>query len=113
MLLSYMKSKIHRATVTKKNLAYDGSIEIDKELIEKAGLAPYEQVHVLNLSNGQRFVTYVIEGEAGTIGLAGPAARLGEVGDLVIIIAYAQLDESDIENFVPKVIHVDANNRVL
>ncbi len=107
-----MKSKIHRATITKKNLNYEGSIEIDSQLIEAAGLAPYEQVQVLNLSNGNRFVTYVIEGErgSGTIGLAGPAVRLGEIGDLVIIIAYAQIDEKEREGFSPKVVYVDEKN---
>ena len=86
-----LRSKIHRATLTGTELDYEGSIAIDRNLIEAAGLLPGEQVHVLNLSNGQRLITYVIEAPAGsgTMMLNGPAARLGVVGDKVVILAYA------------------------
>ena len=87
-----LKSKIHRATITGLDLDYEGSITIDEELLEKADILPGEQVHVLNINNGQRFVTYAIAGprDSGTILLNGPAARLGTAGDKVIVISYCQ-----------------------
>jgi aspartate 1-decarboxylase len=110
-----LKSKIHRATLTGLELHYEGSIAIDPVLLEKADMAVGEQVQVLNLSNAARFTTYVIEGERGTgqIMLNGPAARLGVVGDQVIIITYCQLDNSEIEQHKPRIVHVDAQNRPL
>lgn len=109
-----MRTKIHRATVTEANLNYIGSITIDKDLIEAAGLFVYEQVHIVNVNNGQRFVTYVIEGErgSGTICLNGAAARLASVGDIVIIIAYGNMDIEDAGNFKPKAILVDEKNKI-
>ncbi|MCB2229756.1 aspartate 1-decarboxylase [bacterium] len=113
MLINICKSKIHRATVTDKDLNYVGSITIDKDLMERADLLAWEQVQIANINTGARFETYVIEGErgSGTIALNGAAARLAEKGDLVIIIAYAQIDRKEAESFVPAVVHVDANNR--
>jgi aspartate 1-decarboxylase len=107
-----LKSKIHRATLTGTELDYEGSIAIDRTLIEAAGLLPGEQVHVLNLSNAQRLVTYVIEAPAGsgTMMLNGPAARLGAVGDKVVILAYAVFDDSEARSFKPKIVHVDEKN---
>ena len=107
-----MKSKIHRATITDKDLAYVGSITIDSDLIKLAELVPYEKVQIANINNGNRFETYVIEGEAGsgTIALNGAAARLGEKGDLIIIIAYGQIDKAEGADHKPAIVHVDSNN---
>ena len=109
-----LRSKIHRATLTGTELDYEGSIAIDRNLIEAAGLLPGEQVHVLNLSNAQRLITYVIEAPAGsgTMMLNGPAARLGAVGDKVVILAYAVVDDAEARGFKAKIVHVDEKNRV-
>jgi aspartate 1-decarboxylase len=108
------RSKIHRATLTATELNYEGSIAIDRDLIEAADLLPGEQVHVLNLSNAERLVTYVIEAPAGsgTIMLNGPAARLGAPGDLVVIISYAVMDDNEARTLKPNVVHVDTKNRI-
>ena len=109
-----LKSKIHRATLTGTDLNYEGSITLDRTLLEAADILPGEQVHVLNLSNGSRLVTYAIEAEAGsgTVLLNGPAARLGVPGDLVVILAYAAVPEEQARGFKPKVVQVDGKNRV-
>ena len=111
-LVTILKSKIHRATVTKTDLHYEGSITIDKDLIEAAGLYVYEKVHVLNINNGVRFETYVIEGKRGgrEIGINGAAARLAQKGDMVIIIAYAHIDESRAVSWKPSIIALDSDN---
>jgi aspartate 1-decarboxylase len=108
-----LKSKIHRATLTGTELDYEGSIAIDRHLIDAAGLLPGEQVHVLNLSNAQRLVTYVIEAPAGsgTIMLNGPAARLGAVGDKVIILSYCAVSDEEARQLKATVVHVDEKNR--
>ena len=113
MLITLCKSKIHRATLTDANLDYVGSITIDANLMRLADLVPYEKVQVANINNGERFETYVIEGEpgSGVIALNGAAARKGQTGDLVIIIAYGHFDKAEAAGFKPKVVHVDANNR--
>jgi aspartate 1-decarboxylase len=110
-----LRSKIHRATLTGTDLDYEGSITIDRDLIDAADMLPGEQVQVLNLNNGQRLVTYVIEAPAGsgTVLLNGPAARLGTVGDLVIIISYCVASEDEARTIEPKVVRVDARNRLL
>lgn len=110
-----LMSKIHRATLTGTELDYEGSIAIDRNLIEAAKLLPGEQVHVLNLSNASRLVTYVIEAPAGsgTMMLNGPAARLGAKGDQVVIIAYASMSEEEARNFKPTIVHVDGANRIV
>ena len=110
-----MHSKIHRATLTGANLNYEGSITIDTDLIRAADMLPNERVQVLNLSNGNRFETYVIEGAAGSgaIELNGPAARLGEIGDKVIIVGYGVLDEKDLATHKPIIVHVDDRNKPL
>jgi aspartate 1-decarboxylase len=108
-----MKSKIHRATVTGANLNYVGSVSIDTELMALADVLPYEQVAVLDIDNGARFETYAIEGEAGQICLNGAAARLVAPGDKVIIITYADYERSELETYVPRVVHVDGRNRVI
>jgi aspartate 1-decarboxylase len=108
-----LKSKIHRAIVTDADIHYEGSITIDKRLIELASLAPYEMVHVWDLDNGNRLVTYVIEGErdSGVICMNGAAARLVHKGDKIIIAAFAQVPEGEIENYHPRIIFVDEGNR--
>lgn len=113
MLITVCKSKIHRATITFANLDYVGSITIDSDLLKEADLIPYEKVQVANISNGERFETYIIEGEAGSgvIGLNGAAARKGEIGDLVIIIAYGLMERAEADSFTPSIVHVDSNNR--
>ena len=114
MLRTLMSAKIHRARVTQADVDYIGSITIDSTLMEAAGLVSSEQVHVVDIDNGARLVTYAIEGPAGSgiIGINGAAARLVHPGDLVIIIAYAQLDAEEMAGFEPKVVHVDGANRI-
>lgn len=115
MLLEILKSKIHRARVTEANLQYAGSITIDEKLMAASNLLVGEKVQVVNLNNGERFETYVIKGKknSGTICLNGPAARLGQVGDLVIILAYAQMSPEEAKKFHPKVVKVNEKNRLL
>ena len=115
MLRNMMKSKIHRATVTQADLHYNGSITIDKTLMDAADLLPYERVQVLDVNNGNRLETYVIEGDAdsGVIGINGAAARLVHEGDTVIIIAYGLVSGDDAKRMNPTVIHVDRFNRIV
>jgi len=114
MLRVMMKSKIHRATITEANLAYEGSLTIDADLMRAADILPYEMVHVYNISNGERFETYAITGEAGSgvICLNGAAARKGAVGDLIIITTYATYDAAELQEHRPLVVLVDGHNRL-
>ena len=114
MLRTFLRSKIHRATVTQADLDYVGSITIDSNLLEAAEILPHEQVDVLNVTNGQRLTTYAIPGEAGSgiIGINGAAAHLVSPGDLVIIVCYAQYNESELKQHRPRVVLVDRDNRV-
>src|SRR5213083_1317882 len=107
-----LKSKIHRATVTDCDLHYVGSITIDEDLLEAADIREHEQVHVVDVDNGARFETYTITGQRGSgeIKVNGAAARLVHAGDTVIVISYASYDERDLESYVPRVVHVDADN---
>jgi len=107
-----LKSKIHRARVTHANIEYEGSISIDKKLMEAADILPFEQVHVLNITNGARFETYAIEAEAGSgeIGIQGAAARLASAGDKVIILTYRQVEEAELQNHHPTRVYVDEKN---
>jgi aspartate 1-decarboxylase len=109
------KSKIHRATVTDANLAYQGSITLDPVLMEAADLLEYEQVHVVDIDNGARFETYVITGHrgAGEVVLNGAAARLVQPGDKVIIMSYASYDEAELEGFEPRIVFVDDANAIV
>ena len=109
-----LTSKIHRATVTAANLDYVGSITIDRDLMEAAGLVEWEGVHVLDITNGNRLETYVIEGKRGSgeICINGAAAHLVSPGDLVIIVAYSGCDGSQIVGHSPRVVHVDEGNRL-
>jgi aspartate 1-decarboxylase len=106
-----MKSKIHRARVTDANLHYVGSITLDTELMARADIREWEQVHVLDIDNGARFETYAIPGGPGDVCLNGAAARLVQPGDQVIVITYADYDEAEITDFEPLVVHVDTENR--
>ncbi|RZU50939.1 L-aspartate 1-decarboxylase [Krasilnikovia cinnamomea] len=110
-----LKSKIHRATVTQADLHYVGSVTIDRDLLEKADIRPGEQVAIVDITNGARLETYAIEGAAGSgvIGINGAAAHLVHPGDLVIIISYAVVDESELHQLVPRIVHVDADNRAI
>ncbi len=110
-----LKSKIHRARVTQVNLDYEGSITIDKLLMEASDILPNEQVEVLNINNGARFSTYAIEGEAnsGVIGINGAAARLVAKGDMIIILSYCQLPDDEAIAMEPTVVYVDEKNRVI
>ena len=110
-----LKSKIHRATVTHADLHYVGSVTVDRDLMDAADLLPGEQVAIVDVTNGARLETYVIEGErgSGVLGINGAAAHLVHQGDLVILISYAQLDEAAARTFRPHVVHVDAANRIV
>ncbi len=109
-----LKSKIHRARVTDCNISYEGSVTIDKKLLEAADILPYEQVHILDINNGARFHTYAIEGKAGggDICLNGAAARLVAKDDIVIILTYHELEESECNDYHPRLVYVDAQNRI-
>jgi aspartate 1-decarboxylase len=110
-----LKSKIHRATVTGADVNYEGSVTLDPLLMEAADILPYEQVHVVDVNNGARLVTYAIEGRrgAGEVVLNGAAARLVNAGDIVIIISYEQLTEDELDGYEPKLVYVDGDNRIV
>jgi aspartate 1-decarboxylase len=109
-----LKSKLHGAVVTKCNLHYEGSISIDETLIKAADFLPGELVHVLNINNAERFETYVIKAKAGSgeIGLNGAAARLAQVGDELILLAYGQYLPEELKNYIPVILHLDKKNRI-
>jgi aspartate 1-decarboxylase len=115
MLRTMLKSKIHRATVTQADLHYVGSVTIDAELMAAADLLPGEQVAIVDVTNGARLETYVIEGEpgSGVLGINGAAAHLVHPGDLVIVISYAVLADADARSYRPSVVHVDGGNRIV
>lgn len=114
MQLEFLYSKIHRATVTDANLNYVGSITIDKALLEASNIREWQKVEILDVNNGERFSTYVIEGKenSGCICLNGAAARKVQPGDKVIIVSYASLDENEIKEFKPTIVIVDDNNKI-
>ena len=111
MLRTLLKSKIHRATVTDADLNYEGSISIDIVLMKAANLVPNELVHVWDVTNGNRFETYVIEGDSGVICVNGAAARLVQKGDLLIVTSFAQIEESKVLKFQPSIVMVDEDNQ--
>jgi aspartate 1-decarboxylase len=115
MRLNVLKSKIHRATITHADLEYEGSICIDSDLLDAAKILPYEAVHVWNVTNGSRLVTYAIRGRrgSGTVCINGAAAHMNHPGDVVILAAFADIDELEAQNHVPLVVRVDNNNHVL
>lgn len=110
-----MKSKIHRATITSADLHYEGSLTVDQDLLDAADLLNYEEIQVVNVNNGARFTTYVIPGPrgSGVVQLNGAAARLGLPGDVVILIAYAVIEDEEAQTFVPRVVFVDEQNRIV
>jgi len=114
MLIEVMKSKIHRVTVTEANLNYIGSITIDEDLMDAANLIEFEKVHVLNNNNGERFITYVIKGArgSGVICLNGAAARKVQIGDIILIVSYAQMEFEEAKLFKPTIIFPDTANQL-
>jgi len=114
MFRTLLKSKIHRAVVTGSDLNYEGSIGIDKSLIKAADLLLFEKVEIYNINNGERFDTYAIEGprESGVIGLNGAAARKGMVGDRIIIVTYALLNDNELVGYYPQIALLDDNNTI-
>ncbi|HEY9165458.1 MAG TPA: aspartate 1-decarboxylase [Candidatus Kryptonia bacterium] len=114
MLITLCKSKIHRAHVTQAELYYEGSLTVDTQLLEVSGIQPYEKVQVVNVNNGERFETYTIPGKknSGIVCLNGPAARLGSVGDEIVIISYAEYDQKEAKGFQPTVVLVDDKNKI-
>lgn len=115
MYLEVMRAKIHRATVTEADLHYVGSITIDKNLLDKSGIKPYEKVAVLDINNGARFETYVIEGRPGSgdICVNGAAARMVHKGDMVIIISYAWVTPDELSKHKPMTVHVNEKNEII
>ena len=110
-----MTSKLHRATVTDRNIEYEGSIEIDEDLMDEVGISSYEQVHIYDINNGNRLITYVIPGERGSgiISVNGAAARLVERKDRIIIVAYGMISIDKVENYQPRVLLLDEGNKVV
>jgi aspartate 1-decarboxylase len=114
MLRAFLRSKIHRATVTRVDIEYEGSLSLDEDLMTAAGLWPFERIDVWNVSNGERFSTYIIRGEKGSrqVGVYGAAGRKVKVGDIIIIAAYAYLEDSEVEFFTPKIVLMEEGNRI-
>lgn len=115
MRRTFFKSKIHRATVTHADLDYEGSVSIDEDLLEAAGIWEHEAVHVWNITRGSRLQTYAIKGQrgSGVVCINGAAAHLNQPGDLVILATFAELDEAEARAFVPTVVQVDAHNKIV
>lgn len=115
MIIEFLYGKIHRATVTDANLEYVGSITIDKNLMEASGIMANQKVEILDVNNGERFCTYVIEGapNSGVVCLNGAAARKVQKGDKVIIVAYASMTPEEYKDFEPKIVHVDEKNKIV
>ena len=115
MLRCMLRAKIHKATVTDSNIYYEGSLTVDEELLEAAGIKPYEKVMVSNLNNGERFETYVIVGKRGSgeMCLNGPTARKGTTGDVIIVFSYAYYTEEETSDFAPIIIRLDEKNKMI
>ncbi len=115
MQITVLKSKLHRGRVTLADLNYEGSLAIDEDLMDAVGIHPYEQIHVFNINNGERFVTYAIPAERGTKTLMvnGAAARLAQINDRIIIVAYGMIDEKKKDDFHPRVVVLDEQNQIL
>ena len=115
MRRSLLKSKIHRATVTEADLDYEGSLTVDKDLMEAADLLPYEEVNIFNITNGHRFSTYVIEGERGsnTVCVNGAAAHLAREGDCLIVASFSYYDEEECKSHIPRLIYVNEENEII
>jgi len=110
--LTVLKAKIHHIKVTGKNLFYEGSLTLDKDLMKKANLFPFEKVEIFNITNGERFSSYLLPGEEGECILNGAAARKGEIGDLLIVVSYLLIDEEELRKIRPKIIILDEENRI-
>ena len=115
MQFTVLKSKIHRGCVTECNIDYEGSIEVDEDLLDSAGILTYEQVHVYNINNGNRFVTYAIPGKRGKgeIMVNGAAARLAQINDRIIIVAYGIMDAKEVKNLKLRIVVLDKKNKIL
>ena len=115
MQLTLLKTKLHRACVTHSELEYEGSCAIDSQFLEAAGIHEYEQIHIYNVTNGERFTTYAIQAEAGSqiISVNGAAAHKASPGDRIIICAYATLDEQEVKNFKPTLVYLEENNHII
>ena len=115
MRLHVFKSKIHRATVTHADIAYEGSVSVDADLLDAAGILPYEAVHIWNVTHGSRLVTYALAGArgSGTVCVNGAAAHLNRPGDVVILATFADMDPAEAKAHVPRVVRVDENNRIV
>ena len=109
-----LKAKIHNAVVTEADKNYEGSLTLDEDLLDEAGLVPYEQVHVYNITNGERFVTYLIKGErgSGTVGINGAAGHKAHIGDRVIVAVFGLRDEEETDFFIPRVLLMEGNNKI-
>jgi aspartate 1-decarboxylase len=114
MRRTMLKAKIQKLTVTKTDIEYEGSLTLDEDLLRAADIKPYEQVHVYNISNGERFSTYLIKGakNSGVVGVNGAAVHKAKKGDMLIVASYVSLDEEEIDFFMPKVIIVGEDNRI-
>jgi aspartate 1-decarboxylase len=114
MLRAFLRSKIHRATVTRVDIGYEGSLSLDQDIMTAAGLWPYERVEVWNVTNGQRFSTYAIRGEKGSrqVEVYGAAGHKVSVGDVIIVAAYGYLEDGEVEFFTPKIVLMDQGNRI-
>ncbi len=114
MQSTMLKCKLHRARVTQVELEYEGSCAIDSRLLESAGIHEYEQIHIYNVTNGERFVTYAIRAEegSGTVSVNGGAARRAAPGDIIVICAYTALEQQELMNFRPTLVYLDKNNRI-
>ena len=109
-----LKAKIHNAVVTQADKNYEGSLTLDEDLLDEAGLMPYEQVHIYNITNGERFVTYLIKGErgSGTVGVNGAAVHKANVGDRIIVAAFGLMDDEETDFFIPRVLIMEGNNKI-
>ncbi len=114
MLIEMLKAKLHKATITQADLTYEGSLTIDRDLMDAVGIIPFEMVRVYNINNGERFETYAIAGErqSGIIGLNGAAARKGMVGDRIIIATFAHFSSTELEGYHPRIALIDQNNTI-
>ena len=114
MLRAFLRAKIHRATVTRVDIGYEGSLSLDEDILTAAGLWPYERIEVWNVTNGKRFTTYAIRGEKGSgqVEVYGAAGHKVSVGDIIIIAAYGYMDESEMELFTPRIVLMDEGNRI-
>ncbi len=114
MLRAFLRSKIHRATVTHVDIAYEGSLSLDEDLMTAADLRPLERIEVWNVTSGKRFSTYVLRGEKGSrqIGVYGAAGHKVAVGDIIIVAAYGYMDDAEMERFAPKIVLMDEGNRI-